>query len=168
MNWRAELLSLILKRHGALECMMLPLVLPLLSHDVHTKPLYPQLLVMTTTSGEPAGTTSARNGTDWLALPIPHNPKKLCMMLHAIFCRLEWLPLLMRPLRPPANVALSFPSGSPHPSPSCLHCHPSLLFPLSNMIITIYSAPNAWPHAPRSMHVARAKSAAKCTALGVG
>ncbi|CAK0860892.1 unnamed protein product, partial [Prorocentrum cordatum] len=93
--------------------MMLPLALPLLSHDANMKPLFPQPLVMTTTRGEPAGITSTGNGTDRLTLHIPHNPKKLCMMLHAMFCRLKWPPLLMRPLRPPANVALSLPSGAP-------------------------------------------------------
>ncbi|CAK0809633.1 unnamed protein product [Prorocentrum cordatum] len=118
--------------------MMLPLALPLLSHDANTKPILPQPQVMTTTSGETAGTTSARNGTERLTLPIPHNPKKICMMLHAVFCRLGWLPLLMRPLRSPANVSLSLPPGSPHPFPSCLNCHPSLLFPLPSMILTVY------------------------------
>ena len=110
MNWRAELLSLTLKRHGGLECMVLPLALPLLSDVANVKPLFLQPLVMTTTSGAPAGTTSARNGTARLTIPIPHNLKKLCMMMRALFCRLEWLPLLKRPLRPPTNVAVSLPT----------------------------------------------------------
>ncbi|CAK0872460.1 unnamed protein product [Prorocentrum cordatum] len=115
-NWCAELLGLILERHGALECMMLPLPLPLLSRDANAKSLFPQPLVMTNTSGELVGTTSASNGTDRLTLPIPHNPKKLCMMLHAMFCRLEWLPLLVTPLRWSRAAQLAALAASPGPA----------------------------------------------------
>ncbi|CAK0803651.1 unnamed protein product [Prorocentrum cordatum] len=103
-------------------------------------PKYMHVMLISSTHGEPAGTTYARNGTDRLQQPIPHNPKQLCMMMHARFCRLVWLPLLMRPPRPPANVALSPPRGSPHPARPC---RPSLLFLLSQLstrILAIYMA----------------------------